>query len=386
MTIHLNRGHKLALFFIIIIAAWLVFGLLKGEEEYVNTRPLISDNGLRKVQVELMKGDLVERAITISGKTSANRSVELKSEIRSKVKEVHKQKGERVKKGDLIVELDSRDWPARVAQAKASLRQFQLEFDSAKKLAKRDLYNASQLAQAETALANAKANLTNAQINLEATRITAPFDGIVDQRYVELGDYVKESTTIVKILDFSPYLVTGNAAEKDAAFINIGDAATAILINGDIIQGYIRFISAEADSQTRTFPIEMVVKNPSGNMTSGLTSKIHIAQPKEFAHQISPALLILNEQGHLGLKGLTEDNKVIFHAIEILKAENNGIWITGLEEEAKIITVGQGFVDYGEQVSPVYKDSENKTELLEESPAEQNSLEQNSLEKSSGQK
>jgi multidrug efflux system membrane fusion protein len=362
----------LALFFIIIIASWLGYGLSGDEEEYVNPRPLVIDDGLRKVQVERMQGTLVERVISISGKTAANRSVELKSEIRTKVKAIHKEKGERVKKGDLIVELDARDWPARVAQTKASLRQYKLEFDSAKKLLKKGLYNEAQLAQAETALANAKAELTNAQLNYNATRIIAPFDGIVDQRYVELGDFVKDNTTIVKVLDFSPFLVTGHVAEKDASFINIGDNAKAVLITGDIVEGTVRFIAAEADSQTRTFPIEMVINNPSGNMTSGLTAKIQISQPKQFSHKVTPALLILNDQGHLGLKGITEDDTVIFHGIDILKAENTGIWITGLEEESKIITVGQGFVDYGEKVSPVYK--KDQLNNIEESVIENSNL------------
>lgn len=360
MTIHLNKGHILALLLIFTLATWLIIGLSSDSEEYINPRPLVMDHGLRKVQIERMQGTLVERSITVSGKTAANRSVELKSEIRSKVKKVHKQKGERVRKGDLIVELDARDWPARVTQTKASLRQYKLEFESAKKLLKKGLYNEAQLAQAETALANANAELTNAQLNLSASRITAPFDGIVDQRYVELGDYVKENAEIVKILDFSPYLVTGHAAEKDASFINIGDSAQAILVNGDIIKGTIRFIAAEADDKTRTFPIEMEVSNPSGSMTSGLTAKLQIPQPKQFAHEVSPALLILDDQGHLGIKGITPDNKVVFHGIDILKAENTGIWITGLEEAAQVITVGQGFVDYGEEVTPVYKEAEEQ--------------------------
>jgi multidrug efflux system membrane fusion protein len=99
----------------------------------------------------------------------------------------------------------------------------------------------------------------------------------------------------------------------------------------------------------------MEIINPTGSMVSGLTAKLLIPQPKQFAHNISPALLILSDQGQLGIKGITPDNKVIFHAIDILKAENTGIWITGLAEETQVITVGQGFVDYGEKVIPVYK-------------------------------
>jgi multidrug efflux system membrane fusion protein len=354
MIIHLNKGHIIALSLILIIVIWLGIGLSTGTEEYINPRPLLIDDGLQKVQVEIMRGKLIERNISISGKTAANRSVVLKSEIRSTVKAIHKNKGVRVKKGDLIVELDARDWPERVEQSKASLRQAEIEYQSAQKLLKKGLVNEAQIAQAETVLANAKANLTSAKISLAASRIIAPFDGIVDQRYVELGDYVKESVNIVKVLDFSPYLVIGHAAEKDASFINIGDPARAQLITGDVIQGHIRFISAEANENTRTFPIEMEVRNPSGSMASGLTAKILVPQPKLFSHLVSPALLILNDQGKLGLKGITDDNKVMFHAIEIVKAVSTGIWITGLEEESKIITVGQGFVDYNETVSPVY--------------------------------
>ena len=102
----------------------------------------------------------------------------------------------------------------------------------------------------------------------------------------------------------------------------------------------------------------MEVVNPSGAMTSGLTAKLLIPQPKQFAHNISPSLLILSDQGHLGIKGITPDNKVVFHNINILKAENTGIWITGLEEETQVITVGQGYVEYGEEVNPVYKKAE----------------------------
>ena len=373
MTIHLNRGHIMAAVFILILGGWLLLGAATEENDYTNPRPLILDSDTRRVQVERMRGSEIERDIEISGKTTANRSVEVRSEVRSVVKAVHKQKGEHVRKGDLIVELEARDWPQRVAQAKAQVRQRQLEFESGQSLKKKGLFNEAQLAEAQTNLANARAELTNATLNLGATKIRAPFDGIVDQRYVEIGDYVQDNSPIVKVLDFSPYLITGHVAEKDAAFINIGDVARSQLITGDTVEGKVSFIAAEADESTRTFPIEVEIDNPAGAMISGLTAKILIPQPAQFAHKISPALLILNDAGHLGLKGIDQEHAVIFHPIDILKAENTGIWVTGLEEETDIITVGQGFVEYGEIVEPVYRDTNNASariasETTEETP------------------
>ena len=354
MTIHLNQGHIAALIIALAFFIWMGAGSLSDDAPFENPRPLVMDSGLTRVQVERMKGELVNRDITISAHTAANRRVELKSEIRSKVIAIHKDKGAAVKEGELLLELDARDWPARVKQAEANLQQRQLEARSARQLSERGLANESQLAQAATALANAEAELTNARIQLNATKIRAPFTGIVDQRMVEIGDFVKDSSPLLTVLDFTPFLVKGQVSERDAADINIGDAGFAELINGDRVDGRVRFIAAEADAKTRTFPLELEISNPGGSMTSGLTAKLHIPQPATYAYFISPALLILDDEGQLGLKGIDEQNRVVFRGVNLLKADNKGIWVYGLGSEANIITVGQGFVEYGQQVEPVY--------------------------------
>lgn len=351
-----------ALILCLVLILWMAAGALRSHEEFVNPRPLTLDSGLTRVQVERIKGEQVNRDVLVSAHTAASRRVELKSEIRAKVIRIAKDKGATVKAGDLILELDARDWPARVKQAEANLKQRQLEAKSSHELKNRGLANEAQVAQAETVLANAEAELTNARIQLAATRITAPFAGIVDQRSVEIGDFVKDGTPLVTVLDFSPYLVKGHAAERDAADINIGDAAWAELVNGDRVDGRIRFIAAEADANTRTFPVELEISNPSGAMTAGLTATIHVPQPATHAYFVSPALLILNDEGKLGLKGINDRNQVVFRPVNLLKADNNGIWVYGLGAEADLITVGGGFVGYGQEVEPVYVSPELKAQ------------------------
>ncbi|MDK2779378.1 MAG: efflux RND transporter periplasmic adaptor subunit [Pseudomonadota bacterium] len=355
MTLHLNQGHIAALLLALGLIIWMVSGSLTRNDTPVNARPLAVASGLPQVQAEHMSGEAVSRDILISGRTAAQRRVSLKAEIRATVTAIHKQKGEAVRAGELILELDPRDWPARVRQAEANMKQRRLEAESARKLAARGLANDAEVAQAETVLANAEAELTYARIQLSATRIRAPFDGIVDQRDVEKGDFVQEGNQLVTVLDFSPYLVTGQASETEAADIHIGDPAWAELINGERVHGHIRYIAAEADHNTRTFPLEIEISNPGGKMTSGLTAKIHIPQPPVQAYYISPALLILNDEGHLGLKGIDADNRVIFHSVRLLSADDKGIWVYGPGDEADIITIGGGFVEYGQQVQPVYR-------------------------------
>lgn len=357
MTIHLNKYHLGAIILFLIAVGWVAFGTVTKEVSYETPRSLVLASGLQRVQVERMTGKNTAHDIVISGKSAANREVTVRSEISSKVIKVLKQKGDTVRKGDVIVQLDERDAPAKVKQARASLEQAKLNANSVESLHKKDLANASDLAKAKTALANAEAALIRAQLHVKSTRIQAPFDGVLDQVFVELGDYVKNNSPMIKVLDFKPLLIKGQLTETDVPFVSIGAPAFAELTNGVRIDGRIRFISAAADSSSRTFDVEMEATQDNGFLSSGITAKLHIPKPDTKAYFVSPALLILDDQGRLGLKGIDNDNRVIFYPISLLRAETRGLWIYGLGDQANIITAGQGFVDYGEEVEPVFKNN-----------------------------
>lgn len=354
MKIQLNQGHWVAIALALSLVLWILAGALTSDNTLDNPRSLTLDTDLMQVQAERLSGELVQRDVSFSGYTAANRRVEVRSEISGKVIAVHKAKGSAVKAGDVILELDSRDLPARVKQAKAHLKQRKMESKSVQDLAKKGLANESQTVQAETLLANAEADYTLAKLQLDNTKIRAPFDGIVDQRMVEVGDYIRDNTPVAVTLDFSPWLVKGQLSEREAANVNIGDAAWADLVNGDRVEGKIRFIASEADAQSRTFAVEMEATSKNKHMTSGITARINVPQPATEAYYVSPALLVLNDQGSLGLKGVNEDNQVYFIPVELLKADDKGIWIYGPEPETAIITVGQGFVEYGDTVKPTF--------------------------------
>lgn len=362
MKIQLNQGHWIAIALFLGLFLWMMVGVLDSDEAFDNPRPLTLDNELVRVQAEYLSGELVQRAVNFSGNTAANRRIEIRSEISGKVIAVHKPKGSRVKAGEIIIELDSRDLPARVKQAEANLRQRKLEAQGAKELADKGLANEAQTVQAETVLANAEADYTLAKIQLDNTKIRAPFSGIIDQRMVEVGDFIRDNTAIAVLLDFSPWLVKGQVPEREAANVNIGDDAWADLINGDKIEGKIRFIASDADPRTRTFAVEMEATSKNKNMASGITARINIPQPAIHAYFISPSLLVLDDNGKLGLKGLNADNQVYFIPVDLLKADDKGVWVYGPETGTSIIVVGQGFVDFGQTVEPVYKNQQDSSE------------------------
>lgn len=335
----------------VAVVIWLAMG---SSEPQIESNVERLEAPLQRVQAEWITSTKMNREIKLSGTTAANRVIDIRSQIKSTVQELNVIRGTDVKQGQVLVTLDPRDWPAKVAQFEALVSQRQLELASTKKLFARDLASKNQLAAKQTELASAVASLSNAQENLDSTTLTAPFDGVVDHQSVEIGDSVRDGTTVMRLIDLSPLIIDGKIPERLIGEINVGDLAYAILPNGTKLDGVVNFISAEADPNTRSYDIEIEISQYEGRIASGLTAAIYLPQPLVNSYFVSPALLVLNETGQLSVKTLTSDNRVSITPVKLLRAENDGIWIYGPNDSLNLIVMGHGFVEESELVQPVY--------------------------------
>jgi multidrug efflux system membrane fusion protein len=77
---------------------------------------------------------------------------------------------------------------------------------------------------------------------------------------------------------------------------------------------------------------------------------VRVALEPLSAHHVSPALLALDDGGAVGVKSVGADGTVAFHPANIVRSGNDGLWLAGLPESVRLITVGQGFVNAGEKV------------------------------------
>ena len=90
--------------------------------------------------------------------------------------------------------------------------------------------------------------------------------------------------------------------------------------------------------------------NPGEEVVSGTTAELRIPAEELSAHYISPALLSLNNRDQVGVKSVNDDGVVEFHVVNIVRAGVDGVWVSGLPERVRVITVGQGFVREGDRV------------------------------------
>ena len=124
-------------------------------------------------------------------------------------------------------------------------------------------------------------------------------------------------------------------------------------ITGEERAGVVTFVGTSAASETRTFLAEIEVENEDGAIHAGISAEVIIPTGEVTAHFLSPSIVSLNAEGALGVKTVNADNVVEFFEIQVVKAQIDGIWVTGLPENVDIITVGQGFVNEAEIVAPM---------------------------------
>ena len=342
----------------IAIALWLASGhMAGGTKSYGSEQDLQATIApFASVRVRHQFAEEFTRNIIVNGRTAPARIVELNAETDGRVIGVGVERGDRFDAGDVIVKLDQRDRRARLVQAEATVKQRELEFDARAKLKGNSYVSEAQLQEAKALLATANAELTRARLDIDYMVIRAPFAGALQDRQVEVGDFVKLGDPVAMIVDDRTLIITASIAEYEAHFVKKGGPGSAKLATGQTVNGTIRYIAPVANQATRTFDVELEIDNADGALRAGMTAELVIPAETIYAQKVSPSLLTLDDNGDLGIKVVNESGMVEFHAANITMSSSDGVWIAGLPHSATIITVGQGFVNEGVMVNAIPED------------------------------
>jgi membrane fusion protein, multidrug efflux system len=342
------------------IILWVASGALTGNGAQEKAPPLTETSNANEaapVQVRARKITLSDRTtdLVMRGRTKAQSRVEVKAEVGGQVSRIAVEKGQAVRAGDVMCELDVGAKAAQNDQAQARLRQAQLEYDAAAAMGRKGNRSETAVAGAKASLEAAQADARAAEWALLKTRIVAPFDGTVDDRMVETGDLMQPGMTCALVIDPDPFLIIGSVSEREVGLIQAGDAGSARLVTGETVSGTVSFVARSADPATRTFRVEMTVPNPDFTLRDGVTAEMKVGVKSVPAVKVSPAILSLDDKGTVGVK-LVVDGKARFTPVTIIGDGGDGMWIAGLPPEAVLIVVGQDYVKDGEPVTPVLEE------------------------------
>ncbi len=296
-------------------------------------------------------------SIRISGVTEPDKRVALAVRTNGIITELPVKQGDHVKAGDLILSLDADEKRSMVSSAEQSLAQRKAETEAAESLAKRGNLAKLQLDSSRTALMNAQSALEAARAELDRLQVVAPFDGVLDRVTVESGSSVQQGAEAATLLALDPIIAVGEVSERSLGSIRIGGKAQVRLVNGQMAEGTIRYISKEANAQTRTYRVEVAIANGDAAIPSGMTTEIMLWAEPIRAVRVPRSVVTLSANGDFGVRGIDKDNKAFFLPVTLIDDATNALVLTGVPEGTRIIVSGQDFVTDGEVVKPVDPDA-----------------------------
>ena len=306
--------------------------------------------GPPSVQARLVPQVLRPYDVVVRGRTQATRTVVIRSETAGTVAAAPVLQGSFVKQGQVLCRLAVDARQASVDQARAALNSAELAHQQNAELSKQGFRSPTQVLQAQANLDAANAAVRQSEIALAQVNIKAPFAGVFDHRDAEAGAYLAPGQPCGTMIEINPLLIVGDVPETQAASVKVGALATARLVSGQTLTGHIRYISHDADPQTRTYHLEVTVPNPRLDVRSGLSAELHIGAGSGPAHLVPVSTLVLDSAGRQGVRYVVGDGRVAFAPVTIVEETHDGVWVTGLTGDIQLITVGQSYVADGQKV------------------------------------
>lgn len=323
----------------------------------------------RRVSTQVVQPARFAERIELSATVEAPRDATLSARAAGTVRTVA-ELGARVEKGDTVARLDDGMPRAAASQARAQIQSAKAALALArenhrrqKPLFEQQIISAleferiqSQLAQAEATLGQAKAARESAEEQVGNTRVLAPFDGVVEERFVEPGEQVSPGARVLRVVDAAEVKVKAGVPERYATDIQQG-AAVDIRFNAYGIEprtGTVSFVGHTIDPQTRTFPVEVSLDNADGALKPEMVARLVLTRAVvEGALVVPQNALVRHESGQSLFVVEAGEKGRIAKRVEVevgARSDGKVVVTRGLAPGDEVVVLGQANLSGGDKV------------------------------------
>lgn len=231
--------------------------------------------GLVAVEVGRAVAMTIEDDVAAVGTLRARQSVTLRPEISGRIVALGFRDGERVKAGQLLVQLDDRLQQAQLQQAQAQAVIARTNLQRNRELLAQNFVSQSAVDQSAANLEVAEAQVALAQAQLARTKIVAPFAGVVGIRSVDVGDYVKDGADLVALEDTSSLWVDYRLPERFVPRVRPGQVVEVVLDAAPQtrLQARVDALDAQVDAGGRSLLVRARLDNRDGVLKSGMFAR-----------------------------------------------------------------------------------------------------------------
>ena len=339
-----------------ITSIGLALGILTGcgpvaEEKAGGPPPM------RPTQVVAVAASVEQVADTLSliGTVAAEEMVELKSETAGILEAIHFLEGQKVKKGQLLMELDRTKIHATLVETEANLALSKSNYLRNKELLESKLISRQEFAQTKTQFEAQQALVNLRHRQLQDTRITAPFDGTIGARPVSPGQVISPNTTLTWLVALDTVNLEFNVPER---FLSVCRTGQSIQVKvaaypEQTFSGSVFFVAPYVDTELRTTLIKATVPNPEGLLKPGMFATLDLTLTiRDQAIVIpEPALFRTLDGGRAMVYVIDDNNLAQFRTVTVGERKTRKVEITqGLSEGEMVIVEGTQKIGPGSSV------------------------------------
>lgn len=299
-------------------------------------------------------GPMADR-LTIRAATEPWRSVRLSAEVAGQLVFIAKDEGEPVRKGERLFGIDKATYEARLRQAKALAAYQVVNFTRSEKLFADKALSGDQLDKARADRDAALAAVQTAEAELAKTDVFSPIDGVLDDKAVEVGEFMAPGSVLGDLVDTSRIKVIVPVPEKDVVYVRPGMAMTVVIdaLGFAESKGEVIFVKQVADPDTLTFAVHLAVVNPEGRIRPGMIARAMLVR-QQLDDAIGVPLFAVMRRVD-GYHVFVEQNGVARRRDVTLGFPDEGRWqvASGLKAGDRLIVRGQRDLVDGDLVTVV---------------------------------
>lgn len=334
--------------------------------------PVSTERVARRVEVVEVQPQAFDEKVEATAAIEAIEDVTLTARAAGTVDEVL-DRGTVVKKGQVVARLDDTLSRAALAQAEAGVSAAQAGLDLAqdaldrqKPLFEQQIISPiefenirTQVAQARAQTRQAQAARAQARAQVELSRVVAPFDGRIEQRFVDPGGQINPGQPVVRVVDVTRVKAVAGVPERYATDIAVG-AGVDINFSAYGVpprEAEVSFVGSAIDAKSRTFEVEAVLDNPDGKLKPQMVARMRVVRARHPDALVVPLGAVVRDETGDGVFVIAQGEKgPIAHRRKVELGARSGDRIEvaeGLKAGERIVTVGQSNLTDDDPVSIV---------------------------------
>ncbi|MDP7423267.1 MAG: efflux RND transporter periplasmic adaptor subunit [bacterium] len=227
------------------------------------------------VTVKTIAGEQFVDQVELPGITRAFLKCEVSAKVGGEIVEILVGEGRDIKKGDVIARIEKKDYVIALAQAQAAFDLAKLQYNRMQKLVKEKATAQSERDKAAADYQSASSALDRARLHLDRCDILAPVEGIVNRKYVEVGESIDSGKEVARILNIDKIKISIGIPEQDVSYVrNIKEMTFTIpSIGNRIFSGLVDHLSFSTSPIAKVYPLEIHVANEDHALLPGMVVK-----------------------------------------------------------------------------------------------------------------